>query len=151
MCFVIGLITETLDEPFLSRRESRPKSWLILLTTITLMFSMSTYCLAYRYFNFYYQVYSINFSSDPVWRNRPLIVRERIAPHDFAYFIIFMFEVSSASEQIVGNFGGAYYRKYLTGDAVVIWRTWVVWKGAWPCYGPIILWIASFGSYLSLA
>lgn len=35
--------------------------------------------------------------------------------------------------------------QFLVTDAIVIWRTWVLWKDSYAKYTPILFWIASLG------
>lgn len=33
----------------------------------------------------------------------------------------------------------------MIGDAVVVWRTWVLWNGTWPLIFPLLIWFGSLG------
>lgn len=35
--------------------------------------------------------------------------------------------------------------QFIIGDSIVIWRTWMIWNGTWPCLIPIFMGLGAFG------
>jgi hypothetical protein len=136
------------DNAALSQREQKTTAWLVLFLTITAMFSMSTFSLIESLFSALDQN-GWYFSQNPV-------LDERIGPDalttyilEFVYNAIFTLEVSCSHASI------SFVRyltprniQYLVGDAIVLWRTWALWKGSWTCYVPITMWIIALGKHL---
>jgi hypothetical protein len=133
-----------------SQREEKTRSWVILLCTIILMFSMSTYCLTYQYSDLVVRFDVISFSSEPILNRRYGEYTRSGAHLRFGYATISSLEVSEGPDHRWLRDFYLICEKFLVGDAVVIWRTWAIWQGAWPCYASVLLWFASFGICLVL-
>jgi hypothetical protein len=123
----------------------KSRTWLVLVLTIVLTFSMSTLSMVLLNFAMYLQAHAIYFGSDPFFENSIASSRKILNPFDFANQVnsslIVSFSFNIVAVKLTLNIP-----EFLIGDAIVIWRTWVLWQGFWPCYAPIIFWVASLGT-----
>jgi hypothetical protein len=138
---------------FSIRREKTRITWL-LLATIVLAFGMSTACYICDCYIVFIQLDKVMLSSfvtlqEQISADQAWVTSQYTWTVGYAENFVALVEVSLCDGKAPGQLGSMYLLivQFLIGDAIVIWRTWVIWQGSRICYIPMALWLGGLGTY----